>query len=349
MASIRRNIAIDLGTASVLVYNRHKGVVLEEPSVIAIDIISKKILAVGKEAKKLLGRTPGNIVAIRPMRDGVIADFKATEEMLKYFINKSVEKALLKPDVLVCIPSKATQVEKRAVLQAAENAGSHRTYLIEEPLAAAIGAGVDISDAGGNMVVDIGGGTTDVAVVSMGQIVVSESIEVAGDTFDKEIIDFIRERYGLLIGERSAENIKIAANSLEIGDSLEIKGRDIEEGLPIKKYMPMEELKEALLPVIDEICDVVIKVLEETPPELAADLYDRGIILTGGASLTRFLRERLNEKIQVDVFIAENPVQCVVKGTGKALTWIDSLDEERNESIREKQLQLEQKERLRRR
>lgn len=349
MALVRRSIAIDLGTASVLVYSKQKGIILEEPSVIAVDFLSKKILSVGESAKKLLGRTPGSIVAIRPMKDGVIADFKATEEMLKYFIEKSIDKALLKPDVLICIPSKATQVEKRAVLQASENAGSHRTYLIEEPLAAAIGAGVDTSDPGGNMVIDVGGGTTDVAVISMGQIVVSESIDIAGDCFDRAIINYVRERYGLLIGETSAEKIKIQANNLELNDSIEIKGRDIEEGLPVQKYMSMEELQEALIPSIDKVCDVVIKVLSETPPELAADLYDRGIIMTGGASMTRFLRERINDKIQVEAYIADDPIRCVVKGTGKALEWLRKLDEETMESIKEKQIELAYKEGLRRR
>ncbi|MCI5839047.1 MAG: rod shape-determining protein [Peptoniphilaceae bacterium] len=348
MATFRKKIAIDLGTASVLVYYKNR-VILQEPSVIAIDKVSKKILAVGREAKKLLGRTPGNIIAMRPLKDGVISDFRATEEMLKYFIEKSVKKSLFSPDVLICIPSKATQVEKRAVIQASQNAGAHQTYLIDEPLAAAIGAGVDISDAAGNLVIDIGGGTCDIAVISMGKIVVSDSVDIGGDIFDDDIVSFVRERYGILIGYRSAEKIKIRASSVDENESIEIRGREMDDGLPMQKYIPIEEIENALKYHIDEIINALRRVLEETPPEIAADLYERGIILTGGASLTRSLKQRMESKIQIPVKIAENPVQCVIKGTGKALIWLDSMNEDQNEIIKAQQHELEKRERLRRR
>ena len=227
MARLRKSIAIDLGTASVLVYVAGKGIVLEEPSVIAIDVLTDEILAVGSEAKKLIGRTPGNIKAIMPMKDGVISDFKATERMLKYFLDKAVKKALLKPDLLICVPSRSSQVEKRAVLAASDNAGSHRTYLIEEPLAAAIGAGCDITDPGGSLVIDIGGGTCDIAVISMGQVVASKSVNTAGLSFDKKIKDYIRQRYGILIGDTKSEEIKIEAGLVGSEQSIEVSGRSI--------------------------------------------------------------------------------------------------------------------------
>lgn len=349
MAKFRKSVAIDLGSSSVLVYVNNKGIVLEEPSVIAKDVLSEKILAVGSDAKNLLGRTPGNIISVKPIKDGIISDLNATEEMLKYYLNKALEKSIFKPDVLICVPSKATQVEKRAVLQAAENAGSHRAYLIEEPLAAALGADVDINDAGGNMVIDVGGGTTDVAVVSLGQIVTSHSIDMGGDKFDKRIIDYIRNRYSLLVGERSAEEIKIIASGLQVRDSVEVKGRQVSNGLPSKIYIPVEELYQALSSEIDIIVEGVKYILEATPPELAADLFDRGIILTGGASRTLGLAERINEKLQIETKLAQEPLHCVIKGTAKALTWIDSIDEEKSESMRAKQKQLERNERLRRR
>lgn len=349
MARFRKSVAIDLGTASVLVYVNNKNIVLDEPSVIAKDVLSGKILAVGEEAKNLLGRTPGNIVAVKPIKNGIISDMKATEEMLKYFLNKSLEKSLFKPEVLICVPSKSTQVEKRAVLQAAESAGSSRAYLIEEPLAAALGAEVDINDPGGNMVVDVGGGTTDIAVVSLGQIVISNSVDVGGDMFDSIIMDHIRNKYQLLIGERTAEEVKINASAKNMTDSVEVRGRRIDDGLPSKVFVPVDEIYGALLPAIDEIVEGVKYILEATPPELAADLYDRGLILTGGGSLTLGLCQRLADELQIDSRIAENPIQCVINGTSKALTWIDTIDEEKNESIRAKQKQLERKERMRRR
>lgn len=299
--------------------------------------------------KKFLGRTPGNVVALKPLKDGVIADFNATEEMLKYFLKKSVSRSLFKPDLLICVPSKATQIEKRAVLQAAENAGAHRVYLIDEPLAAAIGADIDITDEKGNMVIDIGGGTSDIAVVSMGQIVTSDSIEISGDTFDDDIKDHIRKRYRMLIGETSAEMVKIKAQKADYKDSIEVIGRLIEDGLPSKIYLPVGEIYNCLLPSIDKIVNGVKNVLEQTPPELAADLYERGIFLTGGGALTLGLAKRIQERLQINVKIAENPRECVIKGTANALTWIDNIDEEKNESMKAKQKQLEKKEKMRRR
>ncbi|MDY3007079.1 rod shape-determining protein [Anaerococcus sp. AGMB00486] len=349
MSRFRKNVAIDLGTASVLVYVEDKGVCLEEPSVIAKDILSGKILSVGIGAKKVLGRTPGNVIALKPLKNGVIADFNATEEMLKYFLKKALDKSFFKPNLLICVPSKATQIEKRAVLQAAENAGAHRVYLIDEPLAAALGADIDIADEKGNMVIDIGGGTTDIAVVSLGQIVTSDSIEISGDTFDKNIKDYIRNRYRMLIGESSAEEIKIKAQGAEIRDSIEVRGRLMDDGLPSKIFIPVEEIYGALLPSIDKIINGVKKVLEVTPPELAADLYERGIFLTGGGALTLGLSQRIKERLQIDVRIAKNPQECVIIGTANALTWIDNIDEEKNESMKAKQKQLEKKEKLRRR
>lgn len=349
MPRFRKNVAIDLGTASVLVYVEDKGVCLEEPSVIAKDTLTGKILSVGMGAKKVLGRTPGNVIALKPLKDGVIADFNATEEMLKYFLKKSLDKSFFKPNLLICVPSKATQIEKRAVLQAAENAGAHRVFLIDEPLAAALGADIDIADEKGNMVIDIGGGTTDIAVVSLGQIVTSDSIEISGDTFDRDIKDHIRNRYRMLIGESSAEEIKIKAQQAEIRDSIEVRGRLMDDGLPSKIFIPVEEIYQALLSSIDKIINGVKSVLEVTPPELAADLYERGIFLTGGGALTLGLAQRIKERLQIEVKIAKNPQECVINGTANALTWLDNIDEEKNESMKAKQKQLEKKEKLRRR
>ena len=349
MARLRRAIAIDLGTSLVLVYVLGKGIVLEEPSVIAIDVLTDEILAVGSEAKKLIGRAPGNIKAIMPIKDGVISDFKATERMLKYFLDKAVKKALLKPDLLICVPSRSTQVEKRAVLQASDNAGSHRTYLIEEPLAAALGAGCDITDVGGSLVIDIGGGTSDIAVISMGQVVASKSVDSAGTSFDRKIKDYIRQRYGILIGDTKSEEIKIEAGLADLEQSLEVTGRAITSGLPQKIYLPVAEIYDCIRSEIDLIVDGVKKVLEVTPPELASDIYDRQIILTGGAANTLGLKDRLREKLQIEVKIADNPSECVIIGSSKALNWMDSLDEERNNALKNKQKELEMDEKLRRR
>ena len=349
MARFRRSVAIDLGSSEVLVYLNNKGLVLEEPSVIAIDVLTDEILAVGEEAKKLVGRTPGNVKAIKPMKDGVIADFPSTEKMLKYFLDKTIKKALIKPDVLICVPSRSTQVERRAVLQASENAGAHRTYLIEEPLAAAIGAGVDITEASGDLVIDIGGGTTDIAVISAGEIIVSKSIPVEGISFDNAIKDFIRKRYGLLIGDNKAEEIKIKANSLEDNQTIEVSGRQINDGLPNKIIITLGEIHTALKASVDLIVDGVKSVLELTPPELASDIFEKHIILTGGGAYTLGLRDRLSEKFQVNVIIAEDADKCVINGTGKALGWLDEVDKGLDDSRKAKQKELENKEKLRRR
>jgi rod shape-determining protein MreB len=329
MVQIRRNIAIDLGTASVLVYIRSKGVVLNEPSVVAFDNYTGKILAVGVEAKKMLGRTPGHIVATRPLKDGVIADFEATEKMLQYFIRKAVGKTLIKPNVIICVPSQATQVQKRAVLQASRNAGAYKTYIIEEPLAAAIGSGVDVGDPSGNMIVDIGGGTTDVAVIAMGGIVVSKSIRVAGDECDEAIKAYIRKKYGMIIGDRTSEDIKIgwgANASFNEEQMIEVRGRNVANGLPIHVFISTGEIEEALERSLKEIVDTVHQVLESTPPQLAADLFQKGVTMTGGGSLIAGIDKRIENSIGIPVTIADGPISAVVRGTGKALQWIGMLD-----------------------
>lgn len=329
MAYFRKNMAIDLGTTSVLVFSRAKGVILNEPSVVAIDMYTDKIVAVGQEAKDMLGRTPGNIIANRPMRDGVIADYRATERMLKYFIQKAAGKSLLGPDVIICIPSQATQVQKRAVLQAANAAGAHNTYLIEEPLAAAIGSGIDIAGASGNLIVDIGGGTTDVALIALGGIVISKSIRVAGDEFDRAITEYIRRKFNIIIGERTAEEIKIRIGSSAsegVEETVEVKGRSLIDGLPVHVYVSSQDIAEALSPAMEKIVDAVHQVLSDTPPELASDLYDHGVLLTGGGSLIRGLDTRIQNRIGVQVKHAENPITAVVRGTGRALGWISKLN-----------------------
>lgn len=328
MATFRRNLAIDLGTASVLVYVRGKGVVLNEPSVVAYDVFTNKVLSVGADAKKMLGRTPGNVMAKRPMRDGVIADFQATEQMIRYFMQKAVGRSFLGPDMIICVPSKITQVQRRAVLQAGRRAGANKTYLIEEPLAAAIGAGVDIGDPRGSMVIDIGGGTTDVAVISMGGLVVTESIKTAGDECDEAIAEYVRKKFEMMIGERTAEELKIKiGRALPEDDpiTLEIKGRNLVNGLPVMETVTSNEVAEALEKPVREIITAVHAVLERTPPELAADLYDRGAILTGGGGMIRGLDKAIEESIGIRVRMAENPITSVVRGTGKALQWIDML------------------------
>lgn len=330
MESVRRKIAIDLGTATVLVYLKGKGVVLNEPSVVAYDSYTKKIISVGKEAKKMLGRTPGNIIAKRPMKDGVIADFNATEKMIRYFIEKTIGKSLIKPTLLICVPSQVTQVQRRAVIQASRYAGSNKTYLIEEPLAAAIGAGVDIADAGGNMVIDIGGGTTDVAVIALGGIVINRSIPIAGDELDEAIADYIKKRFNMAIGERTAESIKINIGSAYPRDDdelFEVRGRNIINGLPMHVYVTAMDVYRAIEKPINEIINTVHEVLEQTPAELAADLFERGIIMTGGGALISGLDKRIREATGIEVKIAEGPVTCVVRGTGKALSRIDQWDD----------------------
>lgn len=316
------HIGIDLGTASVLVYLKGKGIVLREPSVVAIDKNDDKILAVGEQARLMLGKTPANIVAIRPLRDGVIADYEVTEAMLKYFINRVCGKRrLFRPSVMICVPAEVTSVEKRAVVEAALSAGARRAFLIEEPMAAAIGAGLPVDEAGGNMVVDIGGGTSDVAVISLGGIVVSESIRVAGNKMDEAIVRYIRKTYNLMIGERTAEEIKIKIGSAYPQDeplSMEIRGRDLINGLPKTLIINSEEIREAMEEPLLAIVDAVKAVLEKTPPELAADIIDRGIVLTGGGALLRGLDMLLSKATGMSVRLADDPISCVAIGTGKA-------------------------------
>ncbi|CAK7049690.1 rod shape-determining protein [Tissierella carlieri] len=329
MCGLRADIGIDLGTASVLVYVKGKGIVLKEPSVVAIDQNTNKFLAVGEEARKMLGRTPGNIIAIRPMRDGVISDYDITERMLKYFIQKAVGRYLLKPRVIVCVPSGITEVEKRAVMEASNQAGAIKTYLIEEPIAAAIGAGIDITEPSGNMIVDIGGGTTDVAIISLGGIVVSRSIKIAGDECDEAISKYIRKKYNMMIGERSAEELKLSIGSAyrrEEEEFKEVRGRNLLTGLPITVNVSSTDMLEALKDPIQEIVDTVHIVLERTPPELAADISNKGILMTGGGALLYGMDKLITEKTGISVHVANEPISCVARGTGKALEWVQYLD-----------------------
>ncbi|MEK3764624.1 MULTISPECIES: rod shape-determining protein [unclassified Solibacillus] len=322
-----KDIGIDLGTANVLIHLKGKGIVLNEPSVVAIDKKTNKVLAVGEEARQMVGRTPGNIVAIRPLKDGVIADFDVTEAMLKHFINKLDLKGFLsKPRILICCPTNITSVEQKAIREAAEKSGGKKVYLEEEPKVAAIGAGMDIFQPSGNMVVDIGGGTTDVAVLSMGDIVTSESIKVAGDVFDNDILQYIKKEYKLLIGERTAENIKTTIGTVFPGgrkDTMEIRGRDMVTGLPRVIEINSEEIEQALRESIGMIVQAAKDVLEKTPPELSADIIDRGVILTGGGALLHGIDQLLIEELKVPVFVAENPMDCVAIGTGIMLDNID--------------------------
>ena len=315
------DIGIDLGTASILVYIKGKGVVLKEPSVVAIDRENGKIQAIGEEARLMIGRTPGNIVAVRPLRQGVISDYTITEKMLKYFIDKSVgKKTFRKPRIAVCIPSGATEVEKKAVEDATYSAGAREVKIIEEPVAAAIGAGIDISKAVGNMIVDIGGGTADIAVISLGGTVVSTSIKIAGDDFDEAIVRYMRQKHNLLIGERTAEDITItigAAYRRPEVLTMEVKGRNLVTGLPKTIEVNSDETLEALREPAMQIVDSVHNVLERTPPELAADVYERGIVLTGGGSLLSGLDALIEEKTGINTVIADNPLTAVAIGTGK--------------------------------
>lgn len=349
--SLRRKVAIDLGTTSVLVYTRGKGVILSEPSVVAYDRFTNKIVAVGEDAKEMLGRTPGNIVAVRPMKDGVIVNYNSTEKMLKHFMKKAMGFSLIKPDVIICVPSQATQVQKRAVMQAANRSGANDIHLIEEPLAAGIGSGVNISDPGGNMVVDVGGGTTDIAVLSLGGIVVSASIKSAGDACDQAIIDYVRKQSNIIIGERTAEEIKIALGSIESDSSIpfEAKGRNLYNGLPEVVRLTSEDIDKALEKPLEDIVDTVHKVLSNTPPELASDLYERGIILTGGGALINGLGRKIQSRIGIKVHIDENPLTSVVRGAGKALNWINRLDSIEDSQFELSRQQIAKQENLRRR
>ncbi|MBI5582992.1 MAG: rod shape-determining protein [Deltaproteobacteria bacterium] len=328
------DLAIDLGTANTLVYVKGKGIVLSEPSVVAVRKDNKgynKVLAVGKEAKLMLGRTPGNIVAIRPMKEGVIADFEVTEAMLRHFIRKvHNRRTLLRPRIIVAVPSGITQVEKRAVRESAESAGAREVYLIEEPMAAAIGAGLPITEPTSNMVVDIGGGTTEVAVISLAGIVFSKSVRVGGDKFDEAILQYVKRKYNLLIGERTAEVIKTTIGSAYPQDdpeSIEVKGRDLVSGIPKILTIDSEEVRLAITEQIETIVQVVKLALEQTPPELAADIVDRGIFLTGGGGLLKNLDILLREETGLPINIAADPLSAVVLGSGKVLEDIDLLKE----------------------
>ena len=324
-----QDIGIVLGTATVIAYAKGEGIVLREPSVVAVDNNTGEVLAVGKEARRMLGRTPGNIVATRPLRDGVISNYTVTEKMLKYFINRVCGKFIFAPRIMICIPSKVTEVEKKAVIDAASQAGARKVYLIEEPIAAAIGAGLDISKPCGNMVVDIGGGTTDIAVISLGGSVVSSSIKVAGDKFDEAIVKYIKKKYNIVIGERTAEDLKINIGCVypKIQDmEMDIRGRDLATGLPKTITARSSEMLEALKEPAMMVVDAVHSVLEKTPPELSADISDRGIYMTGGGCLIDGLDKLLQEKTGINVMIAQDAVSCVALGTGKALDNLDVLD-----------------------
>ncbi|MGE5532064.1 MAG: rod shape-determining protein [Bacteroidota bacterium] len=331
MLGFGERLGIDLGTANIVVYARGRGVVLREPSVVAIDKASKRVLAVGEEAREMLGRTPGTIVAIRPLRDGVIADYSVTRDMLAFLVRKACgsHARFFKPLVVVCIPSGATSVEQRAALDAARAAGARDAYPIEEPMAAAIGAGLPIASPGGNMVVDIGGGTTDIAVISLGGIVVSDSLRVGGNLLDEAIIRHIRRVYNLDIGERTAENIKISVGSAWKTDDeemeVEVRGRDIVSGLPMTVSVSSIEVRDALSENVSHIVSSVKTILEKTPPELAADIIERGITLTGGGALLRGIDSLLQIETQIPVHIADDPMSSVAIGTGKVLEEIETL------------------------
>lgn len=323
------DLGIDLGTATVLVYVKGKGVILKEPSVVAINKVNNKILAVGEEARKMIGRTPGNIIAVRPLKDGVISDYDITEKMLKEFIKKACGgKKIIAPKVMVCIPSQATEVEKRAVIDATKNSGAKEVHLIEEPLSAAIGAGIDITKPDGNMIVDIGGGTTDIAVISLGGVVIRKSIKSAGDRFDEAIVKYVRLKHRIMIGEKTAEDLKInigCAYKDARDCSYVMKGRNLVTGLPDQVEITSEEIREALEEPVSLIVDGVKSILEKTPPELASDIIEKGIIMTGGGSLLYGLDKLIEVSTGLNVKIAENSVEAVVEGTGEVLNYINKL------------------------
>ena len=327
------DLAIDLGTANTLVYVKGKGIITNEPSVVAVRSDAKggkRILAVGMEAKNMLGRTPGSIVAIRPMKDGVIADFEITEAMLRYFIERAHNRrTMVKPRIIICVPYGITEVEKRAVRESAESAGAREVYLIEEPMAAAIGAGLPITEPSGNMIIDIGGGTTEVAVISLAGIVYSKSVRVGGDKMDEAIVNYLKRKYNLLIGERTAEQIKIEVGTAYPDEKIRkmnVKGRDLVAGIPKTIEVISEEIREAIAEPVNTIVEAVRVALEKTPPELAADIVDRGIVLAGGGALIRNLDVLLREETGLPIMIAEDPLSAVVLGSGKALDQIDVLD-----------------------
>ncbi|MCD2346212.1 rod shape-determining protein [Clostridium guangxiense] len=330
---ISRDMGIDLGTANTLVYIKGKGIILREPSVVAINTRNKQVLAVGEEAKKMIGRTPGNIVAIKPLKDGVIADFDVTENMLKRFISKtSAKSAFASPRILVCHPSGVTAVERRAIKEATKRAGAREVKVMEEPMAAAIGAGLPVEEPMGSMIVDIGGGTTEVAIISLGGIVTSKSLRIAGDELDQAIISYIKKEYNLMIGERTAENIKMTLGSaFKVNDTEEImviKGRDLVTGLPKDIEIGEEEVRSALNEPVSAIIDAIKLTLEKTPPELAADIMDKGIMLAGGGALLRGLDSLINKETHMPVHIAESPLDCVALGAGKALDHFEKLSDD---------------------
>jgi rod shape-determining protein MreB len=328
-AFFSRDMGIDLGTANTLVYVRGRGIVLQEPSVVAMQSDTKAPLSVGNEAKRMIGRTPGNIVAVRPMKDGVIADFDITQTMLRYFIGKASRKrTLMRPRVVVAVPSGVTEVEKRAVKDAAQQAGARECITIEEPMAAAIGAGLPVHEPTGNMIVDIGGGTTEVAIISLGGIVTHRSIRVAGDEMDEAIVNYVKRNYNLLIGERTAEEVKIGIGSaypVNDGESMEVRGRDLVTGLPKNLALTAAEVRQALAEPVNSIVEAVKVTLERTPPELAADIMDRGIVMSGGSSQLRGLDRKVAEETGMPVFVADEPLLCVVRGTGRVLDEIETL------------------------
>ena len=325
-----KDIGIDLGTANVLIYIKGQGIVLNEPSVVAIDSETKKPLAVGTEAREMLGRTPGRVQAIRPMKDGVIADFNLTEIMLNHYIRKVNGKSFLsRPRILICCPSNITQVEKNAIKEAAERTGAKKVFLEEEPKVAAIGAGMDISKPSGNMVIDIGGGTTDIAILSLGGIVTSCSVKVAGNTFDTDIIKYIKDKYKLLVGDRTAEEIKMTIGSVypsETVEKMEVRGRDLVTGLPHTITLSSDEVEEALRESVYLLVHQAKNVLEQTPPELSADIIDKGIVITGGGALIKGFDQLLSHELIVPVFIAESPLTCVAEGTGILLDNLHLID-----------------------
>ncbi len=329
---LAKDIGIDLGTANVLIYIKGEGIVLNEPSVVAIDTDTKKVVAVGREASEMLGRTPGKVKAIRPMKDGVIADFEITEIMLNTFIKKIHAKSILsRPRILICCPSNITPVEKNAIKEAAERTGARKVYIEEEPKVAAIGAGMDISKPSGNMVIDIGGGTTDIAILSLDDIVTSSSIRIAGNVFDQDIIKYIKEKYKLLIGDKTAEEIKIQFGNVfhpSKKEKMEVRGRNLVTGLPDTIEITEDEVEIALHESLYKIIKSATNVLEQTPPELSGDIVEKGIVLTGGGAMLRGLTDLFSQELQVPVFIADSPLTCVVEGTGVLLDQVKKLEQE---------------------
>ena len=327
MFGLSTSVGIDLGTTNVLVYVKGKGIILREPSVVAIDRNTEEVLAIGENAREMIGRTPGNIIAIRPLREGVIDDFDMTEAMIRYFLDKVVGTSFIfRPKVMICIPTDITVVERRAVQEAAEQAGAKRAELIEEPIAAALGAGIDISEPVGSMVVDIGGGTCDVAVISLGGIVKGESLKVAGNKFDADIELYVKKKHNLMIGERTSENIKITIGAAYSGArnlTMEIRGRDIVSGMPKNITVETEEVVSAIKGSVQQIVECIRRVLDVTPPELSADIFDRGIILTGGGSMLYGLDEVIRRATHIPTVLAEDPLSCVAIGTGKAIEFYD--------------------------